>query len=73
MTPLSEAVTELRLVVAHAEDMAPGPSAGHAHLEDFRADTIGNLVEALDNVDQGLGTRLLCVMYTHADAQGARA
>ena len=72
MTPLTEAVTELRLVVAHAEGSQPAVGATHHQLEDFRADTIGNLVEALDNVDTGLGTRLLLAMYPHANAQGVR-
>lgn len=73
MSPLTEAVAELRLVVAHAESSKPAAGASHHQLEDFRADTIGNLVEALDRVDTGLGTRLLLAMYPNANAQGLRA
>lgn len=73
MIPLSEAVLELRLVVAQAEDLAPGLCASHGHLEDFRTETYAHLMDALDRVDPGLGTRLLLALYPHADAQRAHA
>lgn len=42
MSPLTEAVTELRLLVAHAEDTTPGVHAEHARLEDYRTAVLGD-------------------------------
>lgn len=70
MTPLSHAATELRLAVERAEARADALARG-ANLEDFRTETLSDLMDAMDRVDMGLGTRLMLVLYPHADAQGA--
>lgn len=72
MTPLSEAVIELRLVVSRAEASAPPASASHDQFVDFRTATVADLMDAMDRFDTGLGTRLLLAMYPHANSQGAR-
>lgn len=71
MTPLSEAATELRLVVQRAEDRADRKAPELCH-EDLRTETLGDLMDAMDRIDMGLGTRLMLVLYPHTDAQGAR-
>lgn len=83
MTPLSEAVTELRMVVDRAEALAySAPPAGctpyrintrPTSLEDLRTETVASLLDAMDRIDSGLGTRLMLVLYPHCDAQRAYA
>ena len=68
MSPTSEAVSELRLLVTHAEDTSPGQQATHADLQDYRTGVVGDLLELLDQLDRGLGTRLMLAMYPHTDA-----
>ena len=70
MTPLSEAVLELRLVASKAEqdlaDLGPEP-ASHA-IEDHRVRVSAELFDALDRADRSLGTRLMLAMYPQANA-----
>ncbi|MGK2899982.1 MAG: hypothetical protein ACSLE9_15080 [Burkholderiaceae bacterium] len=70
MTPLSIAATELRLVVQRAEQRAARLPA-RADGEDFRTETLADLLDAIDRFDPGWGTRLMLAMYPHADAQRA--
>lgn len=65
------ALTALRLMAAHAEDMTPGAAATHGHLEDFRTEVIAEVLQTLDDLEAGLGTRLMRAMYPHAEAPGA--
>ena len=78
MTPLTEAVTELRLVVDRAEARAvgfPGFRINQRPLcfEDLRTETVADLMDAMDRIEPGLGTRLQLVLYPHCDAQRAYA
>lgn len=70
MTPLSIAATELRLVVQRAEQRAARlPQA--ANRDDFRTETIADILDAIDRFDPGWGTRLMLAMYPATDAQRA--
>lgn len=76
MTPLSEAATELRLVVDRAEARAVGfpgfrINAKPLCAQDFRIEIVADLLDAMDRIEPGLGTRLLLVLYPHCDAQRA--
>ena len=73
MTTMSHAVMEMRQVVARAE--ARLKTRKEVCAEDHRTETVGDLMEALDRVDPGLGQRLLVAMYPRAsvpDAEAAR-
>lgn len=72
MTPLTEAMTELRLVVARAEQNRAANDASFATFEDKRIKTMADLFDALDRVETGLGTRLMLAMYPATDAQFER-
>ncbi len=65
--PVSEAVVELRLVAqqAAASLAALGPEPTPAALEDHRTAVMGDLFDALDRADLGLGTRLMLALYPH--------
>jgi hypothetical protein len=69
--PLNAAVAELRLCADRAACMAqqrrPLFAAGLG-IEDHRTQVIGELLDALDRVDPGLGDTLLHAMYPHAAA-----
>lgn|GEM_PF-5397198 len=69
MTPLSEAVMELRLVAqqAAASLAALGPAPSAAALEDHRSAVMGELLDALDRADSGLGTRLMLALYPNTN------
>ena len=76
MNPVSESVIELRLVVERAEHRAAGtPAFDHskplASLEDLRTETVADLMDAMDRLDTGLGTRLMLALYPQTDAQYA--
>ena len=78
MAPLSAAVTELRLVVGRAEARAVGHPGFRINerpvcAEDLRTETVADLLDAMDRIEPGLGTRLQLVMYPHCDAQRAYA
>lgn len=85
MSPLTFATTELRLVLHHAGTRslqmlishAEGRPASHSALEDHRTQTVGELLDAIDRIDPGLGAALMKVMYpytgTEPDAATAAA
>ena len=72
MSPLPEAVTELRLVVDRAANGIATLRRGQS-VEDFRTETIADLLDAMDRIDPYLGTKLMLVIYPHADAQRANS
>lgn len=74
MTPLNQARTELRLAVLQAEGRAHGwaelPTAQEcgydvyaARAEDHRVAVLGDVADALDRIDPGLGSRLMQALY----------
>lgn len=66
MSPFTDPVLELRLVAHKAETAASAASmaqASHADMEDHRAAVLGDLLDAIDRIDPGLGSRLLRAMY----------
>lgn len=70
MTPLTLPQLELRLAVQKAETRAAGLRAGASHpdLEDHRTEAVADLLDAIDRIDCGLGTRMLLAMYPKACA-----
>lgn len=71
MSPFTDPVLELRLVAQKAEEAASAASiaqASHADMEDHRAAVLGDLLDAIDRIDAGLGARLLRAMYPRAAA-----
>ena len=76
MQPYTDPVLELRLVVMEAEARAASllpANATHPQMEDHRTELIGELLEALDRIDRGLGTRLMLAMYPKASAMNQAA
>lgn len=75
MQPYTDAVLELRILVKNAEAAAlPLPAdATHGQMEDHRTAVSGELFEALDRIDRGLGTRLMLAMYPKASAMNQAA
>lgn len=73
MTPLSAAHTELALCITHIEKRHEALRAKglreHLAWEDHRTEAIGDLWEAMDRIDAGLGTRLFLALYPHGHAQ----
>ncbi len=69
MPPL-EHLVELRVAVKRAERRQAESAAGHITVspEDLRTQAIGELLDAIDRIDPGLGTRLLLAMYPTAHA-----
>lgn len=67
--PLTPTVVELRLVAqqAAASLAALGPAPTASDLEDHRTAVMGELLDALDRVDCGLGTRLMLVLYPNTN------
>lgn len=71
MTPYNALVTELLLAADKADGRAAQLREKHdagleipfGTLEDNRAELIGDLLEAIDRVQPGLGTRLLNAMH----------
>ena len=73
MTPIHQAIAELRLVVGQAERRAigaraevlgsQGPDAARHALEDLHAAIHGDLCDALDRIDSGLGTKLFTALH----------
>lgn len=71
MMPFDAAVMELRLATQKAETAASAASiaqASHADMEDHRAAVLGDLLDAIDRIDHGLGSRLLRAMYPRVTA-----
>ena len=66
MSPFTDPVLELRLVAERAEFPVFDAATPHARLEDHRTDVLGELLDAIDRIDPGLGTRLLHAMYPRA-------
>lgn len=66
MSPFTDAVTELRLVAHKAEAAVAAVLQGratHMDLEDHRTAVLGELLDAVDHIEPGLGDRLLKAMY----------
>jgi hypothetical protein len=66
MTPFTDPVLELRLVAHKAEAAMAAVLAGsatHLDLEDHRTAVLGELLDAVDRIDPGLGNRLLHALY----------
>lgn len=71
MTPLSHAITELRLAVDRAYGRGTalllrneeGPAVTQSQLQDHRTEITGDLCDALDRIQPGLGSTLLAAMY----------
>lgn len=63
MTEATGAHVELRVLVQRAEDKSPGIAASHGDLEDFRTSVAADLMDALDRMEVGLGTRLMLALY----------
>lgn len=84
MTPLSRAILELRLAVTKAEQRALSlerrvaglertvhPSAYHPDdLHDHRLAVTGDLADAIDRIEAGLGMRLMQAMHPECDFEG---
>jgi hypothetical protein len=72
MSPPTPAQTELRLAIANAEKLsakarqrlAEGAREDHT-LSDLATDVTGHLADALNNIDPGLGSRLMVLMHPH--------
>jgi hypothetical protein len=73
--PPIEHLVELRVAVKRAEARRErlGAASQFGDSEDLRTETICEVVEAIDRIDPGLGTRLLMALYPRADAQFAHA
>lgn len=69
MTPLTEAVIELRIVATKAEQAAArlGPTPRRGDIEDHRTAVTAELLDACDRFDPGLGTQLMLAMYPHTN------
>lgn len=66
MSPFTDPALELRLVAQKAERAAQAVSLGqasHLDLEDHRTAVLGDLLDAVDRIEPGLGSRLLHAMY----------
>lgn len=61
---------ELRVLVSRAEQLAAAlpPGASHAEMNDHRAVILGELLDAIDRIDRGAGTRLHLAMHPKANA-----
>ena len=68
MTPLTEAVVELRLAVAAIERRELPPGASLGDLQDLRTEDLAELLDALDRIDPALGTRVHMVLYPRVDS-----
>lgn len=44
-----------------------GPQPRHSDLEDHRTAVLGELLDAFDRAEPGLGTRLMLAMYPNAN------
>lgn len=69
MTPLTEAVIELRLVAHKAQQSAAslGQAPRRGDIEDHRTAVMAELFDACDRFDPGLGTALMLAMYPHTN------
>jgi hypothetical protein len=63
--PLQSAVTDLRIAVEKIERLlaALPHDASHNDLEDHRTECVAELLDAMDKVSPGLGTRAQAAMY----------
>ena len=68
MTPITQAVAELRLTVAYIERRELPPGASHSDLQDLRTEALAELLDALDRIDPALGTRVHMVPYPRVNA-----
>lgn len=62
-----EAVSELRRVVRQVESLTRR-DRGTVHEDDLRAEAFAMLMDAMDRVERGLGTRLMHALYPHTCA-----
>ena len=68
MTPLTQAVAELRLAVAAIERRELPPGASYSDLQDLRTEALAELLDAMDRIDPALGTRVHMVLYPRVNA-----
>lgn len=68
MKPINECVAELRLAVLYIERNELPPGASFYDRMDLHTLALTTLLEALDSIDPGLGTRLMSVLYPRSDA-----
>jgi hypothetical protein len=63
--PLQSAVTDLRIAVEKIERLVAAlpHDASHQDLEDHRTECVAEILDALDQVSPGLGTRAQAAMY----------
>lgn len=86
MTPVHPNVTELQLVVIQAEARASearqqvmgatesrNPQAARNALDDLHAAIHGDLCDALDRIETGLGMRLFTALHGDVDVAGELA
>jgi hypothetical protein len=72
MDAVSLELRELRLAAMRIERLAERfearPHRRHGDLADLRTDALGELLEALDRIEPGLGQRVHLLLYPGADA-----
>ena len=71
MTQLIAVHAELRQLVLLAEMTGPGDGASHGEREDHRVHVLADLMDLMDGLEMGLGTRLMMALYPGARLAGA--
>jgi hypothetical protein len=74
MDAVSPELRELRLATMRIERLADAyearPHRRHGDLEDLRTDALGELLEAMDRIDPGMGQRVHLLLYPDALLRG---